>query len=195
MIRLSFGRKTWGFLTNPVNTFNNVEPEPLAVALQYFAIWAVVYAILQTVMLYTVNTGFFQSLEELFGVSADTIYGINPVVFGVLSVLGTFAGIFVGGSWTHLFVLAFGGRRGYRNTIKALAYGYTPALLLGWIPVVGWLSSIWALVLEIIGIRQLHGISTGRAVGAVLVSMAAVAVVAVVIVIGVVLSLVIQATA
>ena len=64
----------------------------------------------------------------------------------------------------------FGGRNGYRETLKALAFGDTPALLLGWIPMIGILAGIWALVLSVLGVRELQGISTGRALGAVLVA-------------------------
>ena len=54
------------------------------------------------------------------------------------------------------------------QTFKALMYGATPSLLLGWIPFINFLALIWALIVEIIGIRQLHEISTGRAVAAVI---------------------------
>ena len=61
-----------------------------------------------------------------------------------------------------------------------MAYGATPAYLVGWVPFVVWLGldligaavligalvSIWALVVTIIGLRELHGITTGRAVAA-----------------------------
>jgi hypothetical protein len=106
----------------------------------------------------------------MFGLSDAAVYRFDPVTFALLAVLGAFAGLFIGGSWTHLFVRAFGGRKGYGNTIKAFAYGNTPLLLFGWIPFVGMLFPFWAWVLNIIGIRQLHEISTGRAIGAVLLS-------------------------
>jgi hypothetical protein len=57
------------------------------------------------------------------------------------------------------------------------------------------LFSIWALVLNIIGIRQLHEISTGRATGAVLLSMVALGVIIALIVLLVVLFVVILAVA
>jgi hypothetical protein len=88
---------------------------------------------------------------------------------------------------THLFVLAFGGKKGYGNTIKAFAYGYTPVFLFGWLPFVGMLFPVWALVLYIIGIRQLHQISTGRAIGAVL--LGALTLVIIAVLIGVVVGL------
>jgi hypothetical protein len=171
--RLSFGEKVKGFLAAPLNTFNNVEAEALVSALQYFAIWAVIYAILQTIIFYTLGRGVFQTLWDLLGLSNAALFLFHPATVGLASVLGAFGGLFLSGSWAHLFVRAFGGRKGWGNTIKAFAYGNTPILLFGWIPFVGALFSIWALVLDVIGIRQLHEISTGRATGAVLLSIVA----------------------
>jgi hypothetical protein len=42
-------------------------------------------------------------------------------------------------------------------------------LLLGWIPLVNIIAAIWSLIVEIIGIRQLHELTTGRAILAVLI--------------------------
>jgi hypothetical protein len=193
--RLSFGEKVKGFLGAPVNTFNNVEAEALGSALKYFTIWLVIYTILRTIVFYTVERQVFQALSDLLGFSAAAIYRFGPVEFGLLAVLGAFASLFISGSWAHLFVRAFGGRKGYRNTIKAFAYGNTPLFLFGWIPFVGTLFSIWALVLDIIGIRQLHEISTGRAIGAVLLSIVALMIIVALIVLFVVLFVVIQAAA
>jgi len=68
-------------------------------------------------------------------------------------------------------------------------------LLFGWIPFVGMLFPLWALVLNIIGIRQLHEISTGRAIGAVLLGIVALVIIVVLIVLLVVLFVVILAVA
>jgi len=185
--RLSFGEKVKGFLGAPLNTFNNVEAEGLGSALKYFTIWVVIYAILRTIVFYTLERRVFETLWDLLGVSDAAIYRFDPVVFALLAVLGAFASLFISGSLTHLFVRAFGGRKGYGNTIKAFAYGNTPVLLFGWIPFVGMLLPIWALVLNIIGIRQLHEISTGRAIGAVLLGIVALIIIAVLIALFVVL--------
>jgi hypothetical protein len=189
--RLSFGEKAKGFLAAPLNTFHNVEAEALVSALQYFAIWAVIYAILQTIIFYTLGRGVFQTLWDLLGLSNPALFLFHPATVGLASVLGAFGGLFLSGSWAHLFVRAFGGRKGWGNTIKAFAYGNTPIFLFGWIPFVGALFSIWALVLDVIGIRQLHEISTGRAIGAVLLSYLALIVIVVLIVLAFVLSIVI----
>jgi hypothetical protein len=49
-------------------------------------------------------------------------------------------------------------------------YGSTPRLLLGWIPFLGILFALWSLVLCVLGVRELHGISTGKAAVAVVVA-------------------------
>jgi len=193
--RLSFGEKVKGFLGAPLNTFNNVEAEALGSALKYFAIWVVIYAILRTTVFYTLERRVFETLWDLLGVSDAAVYRFDPVIFGLLAVAGAFASLFISGSLTHLFVRAFGGRKGYGNTIKAFAYGETPLLLFGWIPFVGMLFPIWALVLNVIGIRQLHEISTGRAVGAVLLSIVALIIIGVLIGLLIVLFVVIPAVA
>jgi len=193
--KLSLGEKAKGFLGAPANTFDSVEPESLASALRFFAIWAAIYAILQTVFFYVLGGGILQTLWEWLGLGSAVVYSFNPVLYGLLSLVGALGSLFISGSWAHLFVRAFGGRKGYETTIKAFAYGNTPLFLFGWIPFVGGLFSIWALVLNIIGIRQLHGVSTGRAIGAVLLSYLALIVIVVLIVLFVVLRAVILAAA
>jgi hypothetical protein len=188
--RLNFWKKTKGFLGAPSNTFDDVAPETLGSTLKYFVIWAVVYAVLQAILFYTVGRAAFQTLWDLLGLSGPVLFLSHPATYGLAALLGAFATLFIGGSWAHLFIRAFGGRKGYENTIKAFAYGNTPVLLFGWIPFVGGLFSVWALVLDIIGVRQLHEISTGRAVGAVLLSMVALGVIIALIVVAVVLSIV-----
>jgi hypothetical protein len=192
--RLNFWGKTKGFLGAPSNTFDDVGPEALGSALKYFAIWAVIYAALQVIVFYTLGGGgVFQMLWDLIGFGNAVLYPFPPVAVGLMALLGAFASLFISGSWAHLFVRAFGGRKGYGNTIKAFAYGNTPSFMFGWIPFVGGLFWIWALVLNIIGIRQLHEISTGRAIGAVLLSIVALGVIIALIVIFVVLLFVVSA--
>jgi len=195
--RLSLGEKVKDFLGAPSNTFSNVEPEALGSALKYFTIWLVIYTILRTIVFYTLERRVFQTLWDLLGLSdaAPYLYHFDPVIFALLAVVGAFASLFISGSWAHLFVRAFGGRKGYGNTIKAFAYGNTPLFLFGWIPFVGTLFSIWALVLNIIGIRQLHEISTGRAIGAVLLGIVTLIIIVFLIVLFVVLFVVVLAAA
>jgi len=90
--------------------------------------------------------------------------GVMAVVALIAVIIGGLIGILIGSLWIHIWVYAVGGRKGVGQTIKSMAYGSTPTLLLGWIPLLGVIFSIWSLVVSIIGARQLHEISTGRAV-------------------------------
>jgi len=58
-------------------------------------------------------------------------------------------------------VYLVGGRRGVAQTIKAVMYGSTPSFLLT--PLLP-----WALIVQVIGIRQLQELPTGRAILAVI---------------------------
>ena len=67
---------------------------------------------------------------------------------------------------THIWVYILGGKKEVGQTIKSMAYGSTPLLLLGWVPFLGVAFVIWSMVVSIIGIRQLHEVSMERAVAA-----------------------------
>jgi hypothetical protein len=66
-------------------------------------------------------------------------------------------------AWVHLLVWLAGGRKGIFRTFKALTYGLTPSYLLHWIPFIGFLFDLWAIILMTLGIRELQEISSGRA--------------------------------
>lgn len=76
--RLNFWGKTKGFLGAPSNTFDDVAPETLITALQYFVIWAVVYALLQTILFYTVGRVALQTLWNLLGLSGPVLFSFSP---------------------------------------------------------------------------------------------------------------------
>jgi len=165
---MSFWEKTKGFLLSPTETFNKVKEEGWGGSIGFFAKWLIIYAILFTI----VFVALFATLMAWFGafVPGD-LTGLFGLVAGVMAVamfismiIGGIIGILIGSLWMHIWVYLCGGRKGVGQTIKAMAYGSTPSLLLGWIPFIGIIFAIWTLVVQIIGIRQLHEISTGRAV-------------------------------
>ncbi len=77
--------------------------------------------------------------------------------------------ILVGSCITHLCLMIVGGNKnGFESTFRGLSYAYGGNLF-GVIPFVGsTIGGIYTLILTIFGIREGHGISTGRAVLAVL---------------------------
>ena len=99
-------------------------------------------------------------------------FGLLPAVFLpfflVATILAFIIGLFVGGAILHLFVYLAGGRKEVEQTLKAVMYSSTPVFIFGWIPLVGVLALVYALILEILAVRELQEISTGRAILAVI---------------------------
>ena len=63
----------------------------------------------------------------------------------------------------YLTGLYLGGEIRKKATLKVIASGPTPALLLGWIPVIGIFAVMYSYALEVIGLRELRNLTTGRA--------------------------------
>jgi len=173
---MSFWGKIKGFIVSPTETFNSVKEEGWGGSIGYFAKLLVIYAILIALVIVAVFAAIWSiinsaletylvaetvtGLEGFFGMAA----GILAVVALISIIIGGIIGILISSLWMHIWVYIVGGRKGVGQTIKAMAYGSTPSLLLGWIPLVGIIFAIWSIVVSIIGIRELHEISTGRAV-------------------------------
>jgi len=192
-IKMGFGSKFRGFVRNPAATFGEVREETLSGALKYALICLVIFG---------AATGLVSSLpftltgvamwEMWFGGASDPLGSILggalswiPITVGSF-VVGGLLFIFIGGAWIHLWVYLLGGRKshGYRQTVKALAYGVTPVCVVGWVPLIGGLAGgIWALVVAVIGLRELHGMTTGKAIAAYLLPAAITFIVIVVIVV------------
>jgi len=148
-----------GFLMHPAETFRNVKTDTLKEAFLFYILILLLNAVLSVIMAVVIMRGI-----RLGGwVLGGSVWMGLPGAF-----IGTIAGglvlLFVGGLWLHFLVYIVGGRKQIGQTLKALMYGATPYLLLGWIPVVNLVAGIWAIGIGIIGIRELHEISTQRAV-------------------------------
>ena len=86
-----------------------------------------------------------------------------PVIVFIAALVGGFILTLIFAAWVHLWVYIFGGRKGIMQTVNAIIYGHTPRLLFGWIPVIGFIFTLWSLVLNIFGIRELQEISGVKA--------------------------------
>jgi hypothetical protein len=75
----------------------------------------------------------------------------------------TIIGVFLGSGVLHVcLMIVRGNRKGFEATFRVVAYAMSVQVF-GIIPLLGGLiGGIWALVVQIIGIRESHGISTGR---------------------------------
>jgi len=148
-----------GFLINPVETFRTCRDDPAESVITYFALLLVIDALLTSAVT-VLGIGFLGVLQNYLPAYARYL----PVLVFVIVLLGGLAWALITSAWIHLWVYLAGGRKGIFPTVRAILYGMTPALLFGWIPVVGFFFTLWTLVLEVIGIRELQEISTGKAI-------------------------------
>src|SRR3989344_4501130 len=117
----------------------------------YYALLSFIFSILST------------AVSFLTGLSNDIVFTFIGLWISFLIL------IFLGTAVIHIFVYLFGGRGGYLNSFKSATYAATPALLLGWIPIIEFIAGIYsAFYLYPKGLSILHDISFVRAFLAVL---------------------------
>jgi hypothetical protein len=77
--------------------------------------------------------------------------------------------IFIGSAILHLsLIIVRGNKHGYKTTFRAVSYSYS-GYLFGIIPFIGlFIGNVYVFILNIIGVREGHEISTGKAILAVL---------------------------
>ena len=145
-------QKAIGFLQQPAKAFDaEANTEPME-AFIYMALLSIVGAVLVGVV------SLFNPLGGgLFAVVAITYIG--GIVFSVIS-----------GLWLHLWAHIFGASRELNQTLKTVFYGGTPSYLLGWIPLIGMLFSLWSLYLEWTGLQRLQGMPRDKAAFSILVA-------------------------
>ena len=155
--------KAKGFLLSPVESFQGARADGTEAAAPYFIALLFFHAVLTAIISFVgINVmGLFTQCMPGFA--------LPVVIFFCIMIGGAIATILFS-LWLHLWVYIVGGRKGVLQTAKAVTYGMTPALLLGWIPFLGFIFCLWSILLQIIGVRELHEISSGRALLAVMIA-------------------------
>jgi hypothetical protein len=109
-------------------------------------------------------TGFVP--PQIFSATTYSVF----LTFAVISIPFTIAlSILIGSGITHLCLMIVGGNdRGFEATFRAICYSYSASLFYI-VPIIGgFVGFIYLFILAILGVREGHGISTGKAVLAVL---------------------------
>lgn len=123
-----------------------------------------------------VINAFFAGLLELAGVGASRWFARvaegrnilerlidflgNLVFTPILGVIGIFIGAAILQLLTQLIVGA--NNSGYRATFRVTAYTAVTALV-NWVPVIGGLLALYGIYLSVVGIREMHQTTTGKA--------------------------------
>ncbi len=165
--------KIRGFIVHPSKTFERVKGEGVEEAIRYY---------FSLLIVYTVVTSIIYSLTE---------YKNQPMLL-FFSMLGSLAAgllmLILGAAWLHIWLLLLGGK-GYVKTVKVVAYARTPYFLFGWLailPLVLMPDSLifhivsllidgiflaWFFALTVIGVREIHELTTSKALLAVIISL------------------------
>lgn len=107
-------------------------------------------------------------MNSLFGASGDQ--GFLEFLGGlVVAPIAAAVGIFLTALVTHLLVILVvgSGHAGFGATFRVISYSSVTGLV-GWIPFIGWIFSLYRLYLATVGIREMHATTTGKALLAVL---------------------------
>ena len=167
---LSFLDKIVGFLMRPAETFRAVRGESLKDAAVFYLLLLVFTSVLAGLMVYL---GFAVVNGSGLGINTGKDAGIMSFVWAVIF---TYVwGLFTLVIWAIVLQIgakALGGRGSFDDAFKTAVYAQVPFLLFGWIPVIGWLAGqLWAVVLTVIGVRELYGVETGKAVAVAVVAL------------------------
>lgn len=120
----------------------------------------------------------FQSLEKSSTAEQQAMAAMMGSAVGIgvtIMLLPIFVaiGAFVGSGLVHLSLMVVGGaRRPFEATFRVMCYAGGSTAVLQLLPVCGALiGAVWALVAQVIGLAEVHGIGKGRALVAVLLPM------------------------
>jgi hypothetical protein len=165
--------KVKAFLMTPVEELQKSQGDSTKSTLMYYILIVLFNAILTALIALilgghgTLNT--MSSLMRQLGWALPFVGAVGAILMVVLIAILAVIFLFIFAIWLHIWVYIAGGRKGYMHTVKALAYGSTPGMIIGWIPIIGpFIGGIWTLVLEVLSVREMHQISTARAAIAVI---------------------------
>tara|TARA_Y100000310_G_C20685873_1_gene818950 strand:- start:106 stop:642 length:537 start_codon:yes stop_codon:yes gene_type:complete len=152
---LNFFEKIWFIITNPNKFFDAIKKEKgILKAFVYFLIISVLIKGLWRVPKTEISK-YPLILQNL----ANTPYLGAWTLYLPIQIIGIFIVVWI----LHYIASLFGSKETYSSTFKVMVYVGTPHALLGWI--FPGLFAIWSIVLNIIGFKRIHKLSTKGAVG------------------------------
>ncbi len=164
----------FGVMASPVRTLNEIAREK-PVGLAFLVYLGVAFLVIAS----NIFSGegllvLEESMVELGVFISAPILISGSLIFAVVS-------IFILTALLHLLARLFGGRGGYWNLFSAYAFADFPmiisvpvTLIIAYAGIVGAIFgglitfglSIWVIVLQVIALRESHGLSTGASIGA-----------------------------
>jgi len=173
----SFIRTAQNVVINPIGFFRGIPKQgnfvnPLVFAL----ICAVISGILGGIVNFLIGLAFSSGNQGIAGAFLSLIGNI------ILTPIGVAIGLFIGAGIYHLLVLLLvrPSNAGFEATFRVVAYA-SVIQLVSWIPIVGIIAGLYAVVLSVLGIREVHNTTTGKALLVVLIPVAVLLLIALII--------------
>ena len=186
--------------SNPVGSFVDVARRVVLQPARFFAgvprsgaflnplvfalVCVVISAILSAVLVLTgvqQNPGFNPNPQN----AIPSVFAPGSALLGIVfAPIGGAIGLFIAAAIQQLLVRLIVGQNnsGFGATFRVAAYSQVTGLI-NWIPIVGPLLALYGLYLSIVGIRETHATTTGKAALVVLIPFAVVLVVALIVVV------------
>lgn len=168
----SFIRTAIAVLTRPVAFFRGIARGGDYLSPAIFALICALISALLSGIISLVFAPFFAGPGDTAG---ETLAGgfVGFIFTLILSPIYTAVALLIGAGIYHLLVLLFvrPGNAGFEATFRVVCY-VAAVQLVSWIPIVNFVAGIYAIVLSVLGIREVHSTTTGKAVAIVLIPVA-----------------------
>jgi hypothetical protein len=152
--------------TDPVQSFISTVQRVVLQPVDFFRgiqrqgdfINPLIFAIICYVV-FTILSGLF----ALAGIGGQQGFG-GFITSLILAPIFAAIGLFIGAGILHLLVMLIvgSGNSGYEATFRVGAYAAVTSLV-SWIPFIGWIASLYGIYLAIVGVREVHATTTGKA--------------------------------
>lgn len=157
-------------ILHPVDFFSGIPRQeglgnPLLFALICIVISAVLNAVVGLIGVQSAQSS--SGLIEPLGLRSQSFGGFVATVV-LLVVIGIISLLIVAGLYQLAVRIVVGAENaGYSATFRVVAYAAVVNLV-SWIPILGLLLSLYGLYLQVVGLREVHQTTTGRAIGVLL---------------------------
>lgn len=163
---MSIRRKAKKSIFSPNELFNCLKTEKgLMRAFLYHALISFIFLLLNAVLLFATGTAAVSWAFSVFGFAAALGFVALFTLLWVLMIAGNFAAAAIG----HAFARLFGAKGNFACTYMAVSYGFTPAALLGWLPIIGTVFIFQSFYFTVKGLSILQNMSTRRAFAALII--------------------------
>ena len=154
-------------LSNSEKFFLDLNKEKtLEDALLFYIILLAFSAVMGYIVNIIFGEAYIKFIYNLFNLNFP-LPNYNALSLISTTILGYIIGIalsFLAAGILYVWLLIFGGNKGYVKAYQLFVYSTTPKLVFGWIPIISFITGIYSLVLLIIGTKKIYNFSTTKSI-------------------------------